>query len=354
MSDSLKDFGGSLPVPNVQELANKELKDIPDRYVRSELESGDVVPIDNSIEIPVFDLSKLLDQQVGNSNELAMFHSACKDWGFFQLTNHGVPEEIIEKMKSDTMEFFNLPFEEKKAYGQMPNHMEGYGQAFVMSEEQKLDWSDMHFLIANPLINRDMRFWPKTPTSFRETMDKYTKELRKVTISLIGLMAKNLGLEPEKLTTLFEDCIQGVRMNYYPPCPHADKVLGISPHSDGTALTLLIQVNQVQGLQVKKNGKWVPIKPIPGAFVVNIGDVLEIMSNGIYKSNEHRAVINSHKERLSIAAFHDPEFGTIMGPLPDLVKGDREKYRTVSQADFFRLVINNKLDGKSSLEVMKI
>ncbi|KAF5205779.1 2-oxoglutarate (2OG) and Fe(II)-dependent oxygenase superfamily protein, partial [Thalictrum thalictroides] len=191
------------------------------------------------------------------------------------MTNHGVPEEIIEKMKSDTMEFFNLPLEVKKAYGQIPNHMEGYGQAFVMSEEQKLDWGDMHYLIANPLIARDMRFWPKTPTSFRETMEKYTKELRKVTINLIDLMAKNLGLEPEKLTKLFEDGIQGVRMNYYPPCRHADKVLGISPHSDATGLTLLIQVNEVQGLQVKKNGKWVPIKPIPGAFVVNIGDVLE-------------------------------------------------------------------------------
>ncbi|PIA32652.1 hypothetical protein AQUCO_04400084v1 [Aquilegia coerulea] len=271
-----------------------------------------------------------------------------------QLTNHGVPEEIIEKMKSDTKEFFNLPLEEKKAYGQIPNHMEGYGQAFVMSEEQKLDWGDMHFLIVNPLINRDMRFWPKTPTSFRDTMDKYTKELRKLTIILLGLMAKNLGLEPEKLTKLFEDCIQGVRMNYYPPCPHADKVLGLSPHSDGTGLTLLIQVNEVQGLQVKKNAKWVPINPIPGAFIVNIGDVLEIMSNGIYKSIEHRAVINPLKERLSIAAFHDAEFGTMMGPLPDLVKVDREKYRTVSQTDFFRQVITSKLDGKSSIELMKI
>ncbi|KAF5199010.1 S-norcoclaurine synthase [Thalictrum thalictroides] len=277
MSGSLKDLGGSLPVANVQDLATKELKDIPNRYVRPELESNDVVPIDNSIEIPVFDLSKLLDQEeVGNSKELAKFHSACKDWGFFQLSNHGVPEEIIEKMKSDTMEFFNLPLEEKKAYGQIPNNIEGYGQAFVASEEQKLDWGDMHFLTANPLINRDMRFWPTTPISFRETMDKYTKELRKVTISLIG------------------------------------------------------------------------------AFIVNIGDVLEIMSNGIYKSIEHRVVINPDKERLSIAAFHDAEFGTIMGPLPDLFlrkmaqpydkAGNSGKKTLLSQEDLENMVGSNIMD----------
>lgn len=90
-------------------------------------------------------------------------------------------------------------------------------------------------------------------------------------------MAKNLEVEPQKLTEMFEEGTQGVRMNYYPPCVQASKVIGLNKHSDATGLTLLIQVNEVQGLQIKKNGKWIPIKPIPGAFIVNIGDTLEVI-----------------------------------------------------------------------------
>lgn len=84
-----------------------------------------------------------------------------------QLINHDVPEEVIKKMKSDTEEFFQLPLEVKKTYAQLPNHIEGYGQAFVVSEDQKLDWGDMLFLLSQPLSVRNLTFWPTLPTSFR-------------------------------------------------------------------------------------------------------------------------------------------------------------------------------------------
>lgn len=112
----------------------------------------------------------------------------------------------------------------------------------------------------------------------RETLDKYSLELQRLTINLLKMVAQNLRQEPEKLTSMFEDGTQGVRMNYYPPCIQANKVIGLTPHSDATGLTLLIQVNDVQGLQIKKNGKWISIEPIPGAFIVNIGDVFEVIS----------------------------------------------------------------------------
>ena len=95
-------------------------------------------------------------------------------------------------------------------------------------------------------------------------------------MKLLKLISANLGVKSETLSSLFEDGTQGVRMNFYPPCKEANKVMGLSPHSDATGLTLLAQVNDVQGLQVKKDGKWVPIKPIPGAFIVNIGDIIEV------------------------------------------------------------------------------
>ncbi|PIA34057.1 hypothetical protein AQUCO_03900155v1 [Aquilegia coerulea] len=348
-----RDFSGSLTVENVQTLATKNLKHIPPRYVRPELES-DVVSTDESLEIPLIDFSRLLDQQFA-CEELAKFHAACQDWGFFQLINHGMSEEVIEKMKIDTYQFFKLSLEEKKAYSQLPNSVEGYGQAFVTSEEQKLDWGDMLFYITLPVHGRNMSIWPTSPTSYRDTLGKYATELHKVAVRLLGMMAKNLGFEPEKLTNMFEiDGYQGLRMNYYPPCPIANKVLGLSPHSDATGLTLLLQVNEVQGLQIRKNGIWIPVKPIAGALTVNIGDVIEMMTNGIYKSIEHRAVINSEKERLSIAAFHDPRHGITIGPIQDLVKDKQEKYKTIDYDEYLRQAMTTKLDGKRLLDNMKV
>uniref|UniRef100_A0A0D3HGJ8 Uncharacterized protein n=1 Tax=Oryza barthii TaxID=65489 RepID=A0A0D3HGJ8_9ORYZ len=107
------------------------------------------------------------------------------------------------------------PFDAKKAYSQLPNDQEGYGQAFVLSEDQKLDWADMLYLQVHPSESRNLKFWP---TSLRD--------------------------EP-----------RGMRMNYYPPCQQTDKVIGLSPHTDVAGLTLLLQVNDVNGLQIPKDGK---------------------------------------------------------------------------------------------------
>ncbi|KAK8520760.1 hypothetical protein V6N13_076895 [Hibiscus sabdariffa] len=339
---------GYLPVENVQALASKNLDNIPSRYIRPEIES-DVVSADESLQIPVIDVSKL-----DHEDEQKKLHFACKDWGFFQIINHGVADEIIEQMKTDAQEFFDLPLEEKMVCAQVQGHIEGYGQVFVVSENQKLDWSDMLFLIGQPVHLRDTRFWPTNPSSFRETMDKYTTELHKVMIQLMKLIAKNLGTDPEMLLSLFENEIQAIKMNYYPPCAEASKVLGASPHSDATALTLLLHANEVEGLQIKRDQKWVPVKPIPGAFTVNVGDMLEILSNGEYKSIEHRAVVDPEKERLSIASFHNQKMGTQIGPLPDLVKTNKALYRTIPVEEFRKMKLTSKQDGKFMIRKMKL
>ncbi|MFS7924048.1 putative (S)-norcoclaurine synthase [Helianthus anomalus] len=190
----------------------------------------------------------------------------------------------------------------------------------------------------------------------RETFDDYSNKLYGVSKKLFELISINLGIEPKTICKMidFENCTQGIRMNYYPPCPEARKVLGLTPHSDATGLTLLVQVNEVQGLQMKKDSKWVPIKPIPGSIIVNIGDVLEIMSNGEYSSIEHRAVVDFEKERLSIAAFHSPGLEAVVGPLAELVKEKTPKYKTIDFHEYLKLIINSKLDGKCLIDHMKI
>ncbi|CBI33960.3 unnamed protein product, partial [Vitis vinifera] len=154
---------GSLPVENVQALASSNSDDMPLWYLRSELQSEEVL-VDESLQIPTIDMRKLMVED----DEMGKVQSACKEWGFFQLINHGVAEEVIEKMKAVVQEFFKLPLKEKNAYAKLPNGVEGYGQHFVVSQDQKLDWADILFLQCLPASERKMRFWPQEPISFRQ------------------------------------------------------------------------------------------------------------------------------------------------------------------------------------------
>ncbi|GJN05476.1 hypothetical protein PR202_ga23102 [Eleusine coracana subsp. coracana] len=344
--------GRSLPVPNVQVLAQtlngSSGKQVPERFVRTEEVCAEEVV--SGCALPVVDLGRLLDPR-SSEEELANLGFACQKWGFFQLINHGVPDEVIQDAKRDIAEFFELPLEAKKVYAQLPESgLQGYGQAFVVSETQKLDWCDRFFLILRPTESRDMKFWPAQPPSFRSSVDRYSAEAAKVVSCLLRFMAAEMGLEePERLLEVFEGLPQNMRATYYPPCVEAGKVIGLSPHSDACGMTLLLHVNDVQGLQISKDGKWVAVEPMEGALVVNIGDVLEILSNGRYTSVEHRATVHESRERISAALFQQVCPDTMLAPLPELVNGsNRARYRSVSHEDFMKQYFSTKLDGRRS------
>lgn len=342
--------GASLPVPNVQALAQTwhgSGEPVPFRYVRTEeIVAGEVVA---GCAIPVVDLSRLLDPR-SSEEELANLGSACQHWGFFQLINHGVPDEVIQDTKKDMVEFFKLPVEAKKVHAQVPGGIEGYGQAFVFSETQKLDWADMIYLMISPKESRDLRFWPTRPPSFRDSIERYSAETAKVTACLLRFMAKDLGVEPERLLEEFRGLPQSMRTTYYPPCRLAADVLGLSPHTDATGLTLLLHVNDVQGLQIRRDGKWLAVDPLDGALVVSIGDILEILSNGRYRSIEHRAIVHPDKERISAAMFHQTCPNTTVGPLQELVERDSggARYRSMDYMDLMKGFFAAKLDGRRS------
>lgn len=108
-------------------------------------------------------------------------------------------------------------------------------------------------------------------------------------------MGKALKMEETEMRELFKDGMQSMRMNYYPPCPQPEKVIGLTPHSDGAGLTILLQVNEVEGLQIRKDGMWVPVKPLPNAFIVNVGDILEVTYPFI--SQIHNLMISTNWRR---------------------------------------------------------
>ncbi|KAF8731782.1 hypothetical protein HU200_015720 [Digitaria exilis] len=341
----------SLPVRNVQDLACPEgLTEETLRYIRLDIQEDEVLAEQYS-EVPVIDLGKLFNPNFAEE-ESARLRFACEDWGFFRLVNHGIPEEIIASIRTDIERFFKLPLEVKSDYSQLPGDLQGYGQSFVVSESQTLDWSDMFVIIAHPAQARDMKYWPVQPHTFRKSIEDYSSELMKTTHSIVTVIAKTLNIDLELIGDKY--VCQYLRMNYYPPCmTMAEKVLGFSPHSDGSFLTLLLEVNSVEGLQIKRRNAWVPVKPNPNALLVNVGDFLEIMSNGKYKSIEHRVRINTKQERLTLSAFYVPSLDGLVSPVTG---GAEEKalYKTVGVEEYSKLYMSNKLDGKRALDHAKL
>jgi len=224
----------------------------------------------------------------------------------------------------------------------------------VFSKEQKLDWVDMLFLATRPVEERSLAFWPTKPSTLRDTLDKYSLELANVSAQLFKFMANNPGVNQEALLGIFKGLPQSMRINYYPPCSQANKVLGLSPHTDGVGMTFLLQVNDVEGLQIRKDGKWFSVKAIPGALVVNIGDALEVLTNGQYKSIEHRAVINPVKERITIATFLSVNLGCTIGPLQELLKAGEARYKVLDGVEFTKGYFAAKLEGRRYLESLKL
>ncbi|CAJ2648256.1 unnamed protein product [Trifolium pratense] len=335
--------------PSVQELAKQGITKVPEQYLQL---NQDPVLVSNTISLPIIDLSILLCE---DSIELEKLDKACKEWGFFQIINHGVDPLLVENVKIGTEQFFNLPMEEKKKFWQTTQDMEGFGQVYVALEEEKLRWGDMFFIKTLPFHRRHPHLIPLIPQPYRDNLESYYLELKKLNDKIIEFMSKALKINPNELLELFEEGRQAVKTGYYPPCPQPEKVIGLNPHSDGSAITILLQVNEIQGLQIKIDGMWIPINPLSNAFVVNVGDALEIITNGIYRSIEHRVMVNSEKERMSIATFHNLRNGGNVGPISSLVTPERPAlFKTITAEDFLSGYLSSKIKGKSFLDVVRI
>ncbi|WCJ27337.1 2-oxoglutarate (2OG) and Fe(II)-dependent oxygenase superfamily protein [Euphorbia peplus] len=336
----------------VQELARESLITVPSRYVRPDQDSPVFPDTEPVPKVPVIDMSRLYSEEFMNF-ELEKLHHACKEWGFFQLINHGVSDSLLEQVKTETQQFLDIPMEEKKHYWQKQGEMEGFRPGFVKSEEQKLDWGDVFYIVTRPHNLKHPHLIPNLP--FRDLLEAYTEEMENLAMKILSLMERSLGMKTEELKDIFKEGNQQMRMNYYPPCPQPELVMGLNHHTDGGGLTIVLQANEVEGLQVKKAGKWIPIKPLPNAFVINIGDILEIVTNGIYKSAEHRATVNSVNKRISIATFYSPGLDVEIGPVPSLLSPDRPAlFKRLTVADFFKVFFTRQLNGRTNLDFVRV
>lgn len=279
---------------------------------------------------PVIDMS-LFSSQEHVGTELEKLKSSLSSAGCFQVVGHGMSDSFLDRVREVAVEFFQLPAEEKQKHARAVNEIEGYGSDLVVSDAQVFDWCHRLFLRVFPVHRRRLNLWPQHPPEFSEILNEYAMKLTTVTEVLSKAIAKSLNLEEYSFLNQFGDqALMQVRFNFYPPCSRPDLVHGVKPHTDRSGITILLQDREVEGLQIRVDGKWYRVPVIPHALVVNLGDQMQIMTNGIYKSPMHRVVTNTEKLRISIAAFTEPEPENEIGPVDQLIDEQRPKlYRNV-------------------------
>ncbi|KAJ1385866.1 Oxoglutarate/iron-dependent dioxygenase [Sesbania bispinosa] len=301
------------------------------------------------IPIPIIDVSLL-----SSESELEKLRSALSSAGCFQAIGHGMSTSYLDKIREVAKQFFTLPVEEKQKYVRAVNESEGYGNDKIVSEKQVLDWSYRLTLRVFPKEKRRLSLWPENPSDFSEKLVDFSTRVKSMMDYLLRSMARSLNLEEGSFLDQFggQSLLQA-RFNFYPPCSRPDLVLGVKPHTDRSGITVLLQDTEVEGLQVLVDDKWVNVPTIPEAFVVNLGDQMQIMSNGIFKSPMHRVVTNTEKLRMSVAMFNEPEPENEIGPLEGLINETRPRlYRNVK--NYGDINYRCYQEGKIALETVKI
>ncbi|PWA36455.1 flavanone 3-hydroxylase [Artemisia annua] len=348
------------PVVRVQSLSDSGINAIPDCYVKAIYDRPSSLDNISSIEandIPIINLANLYANDPSiRKTTMDLISDACREWGMFQVINHGVSHHLMAATKRVWREFFHLPLDMKQTYANSPATYEGYGSRVGVEKGAKLDWSDYFFLQFLPASMRDESKWPTQPSSCRELVAEYNEEVLKLCSRLMKIFSLNLGLDEDYLENAFggEEIGATLRVNFYPKCPQPDLTLGISPHSDPGGITILLPDDHVSGLQVRRDDAWVTVKPIPNAFIVNLADQLQVISNAKYKSIEHRVIVNSNEERVSLAFFYNPRGDIPIKPAEQLI-ADTESalYEPMTFNEYRTFIRLNGLHGKSQVESLK-
>uniref|UniRef100_A0ACD5YTD4 Uncharacterized protein n=1 Tax=Avena sativa TaxID=4498 RepID=A0ACD5YTD4_AVESA len=260
----------------------------------------------------------------------AAIAAAASEWGFFQVVNHGVRQDLLDAMRREQVRLFRLPFEAKTTAGLL-NDSYRWGTPTATSSGQ-LSWSEaFHVPLAG--ISDDRCSYGEL-TSIRDVTQEVAIAMSKLANTLARVLAESLG-HSRAGSQFPEGCDERtcfLRLNRYPPCPFSPDAFGLVPHTDSDFLTVLCQ-DQVGGLQLMKGSRWVAVKPIPNALIVNIGDLFQAWSNDRYKSVEHKVVTNATTERFSVAYFLCPSYDSPIGACEE-----PSPYRTFTFGEYRRRV----------------
>ncbi|KAK2989503.1 hypothetical protein RJ640_019602 [Escallonia rubra] len=266
--------------------------------------------------IPVINLQ----DAIGNNRNdmIQQILNASQEYGFFQVINHGVSETLMDDTMKLFKEFFDMPDEDKASvYSEDPSKScRLYTSSYNYANEKVHFWRDNLKHPCHPL-EEWVHLWPERPIRYRDVVGTYSLEVRDLSMRILELICEGLGLQPGYFGDELSEQ-QLLSVNHYPPCPEPSLALGLPKHSDPNLITILLQ-GDVYGLQVFKDGQWIGVEPITNAIVVNIGHQLQIISNGKFKSAEHRAVTNLRDPRTTVVTFISPSYKSVVQPADALL-----------------------------------
>jgi isopenicillin N synthase-like dioxygenase len=294
-------------------------------------------------EIPIVDIAPMF--RADRAGRLAVakeLRRVCSEVGFMYIKNHGVADEKMIRAREQMAEFFHRPLEYKMQFDiQAMQRHRGYVPhgALYADPDKKPDFQegyevslelpadDPDFLAGNIMYGPNV--WPADMPDFRKHIYGYYESILELGKVMFKAFALALDLEETWFDALIDKPMGQLRLIYYPPQqgPIDPNRIGIGRHSDYECFTILWQ-DGVGGLQVQNiAGEWIEATPVPGTFIINIGDMMARWTNGLFSSTPHRVINRSPKERYSMPFFYGANYNTVARCIPSLLKpGETPKF----------------------------
>ncbi|XP_047070157.1 2-oxoglutarate-dependent dioxygenase 19-like [Lolium rigidum] len=304
--------------------------------------------------LPVVDLAPFFstaeDAAAARARATEAVREACMDTGFFRIVNHGVPRELMARMLELSAAFFALPDEEKaKVLPAEGSSSTPLPAGYLRPPADSPDKNE-YLLVFNPELVLNM--YLAEPAGFRDVIEECYAKLTNLGLLIQEILNECMGLPPGFLADYNDDRnFDFLSLIRYFPATSTEDTNGVSPHQDNTLITFVLQ-DDVGGLEILGSDGFVPVKPVEGTIITNIGDIVQVLSNKKFKSPTHRVVRKLGTHRHSLAFFVNLHGDKWVEPLPQFAAnvGEAPRYRGFKYGDYMQLRLTNTTHPPSNPE----